>query len=145
MLTELIRNSRQFQSNVCTANIDQDSKIYKWPTFHVPSHYEPTWKKLCSILQFNDKEDLAEAIKGYLKRKKGSYIHHLIKHQHWSCHTNFNLHADPPAITSSTNIKQETDAGEIERIERQVSGLTVDDSSFGMSIALPVTVHNVVS
>ena len=71
VLTELIDNSRMLHSLVCRMTTDQDSKMYKWPTLHAPSPYEPTWKKLCSILQLNDKEELAEDIKRYLKKKRG--------------------------------------------------------------------------
>ena len=71
VLTELIENGRRFHSNLCGMATDQDSVMYKWPTLHTPSPYEPTWRKLCSILQLNDKEKLAAAIMNYLKQKKG--------------------------------------------------------------------------
>ena len=73
VLTELIENSRRFHSNLCGMATDQDSIMYKWPTLHTRSPYEPTWRKLCFILQLNDKKKLAKAIKRYLKQKKGSY------------------------------------------------------------------------
>lgn len=68
VLTELIDNSSKLGSMVCSAEIDENSNIvYKWPTLHFPSLHQPTWEKLCSILQSSGRKDLAEAVRGYLK------------------------------------------------------------------------------
>ena len=77
VLTELIDNKRKICSNVCRTEDYQDSTMYKWPTLHAPSPYEPTWKTLCSVLQINKKEALAEDIKSYLKKKKGISVETL--------------------------------------------------------------------
>ena len=77
VLTELIENGRRIQSNLCSVATDQDSRMYKWPTLHTPSPYKPTWRKLCFIFQLNDKEELAEDIKRYLKQKKGTSVEAL--------------------------------------------------------------------
>ena len=71
VLTELIENSRSFYSRLCGMLSDQDLEMYKWPTLHAPSCYKPTWRKLCFVLQLNDKKKLTKAIKKYLKQKKG--------------------------------------------------------------------------
>lgn len=68
VLTELTDNSSKFSSMVCVEEIDENSNIvYKWPTLHFPSLHQPTWEKLCSVLQSSGKKDLAKAVRGYLK------------------------------------------------------------------------------
>lgn len=81
VLTEIISNGKKL-SSVVSAPLDIDltsSEVYKWPTLQVPSLYKPTWKKLCSILQLNDKESLAEEIKSYLKRREGIFYVAVVK------------------------------------------------------------------
>ena len=72
VLTELMSNSGKFSSMIGATEIDQQAVIYKWPTLHVPSYHKPTWKKLRSILKVIEKENLAEAIKRYLKKVNGT-------------------------------------------------------------------------
>ena len=67
VLTELI-DSQKIRSTICSENTEA---LYKWPTFTEPSLYEPTWGKLCLILELANMNDLAEMIKQYLEKQKG--------------------------------------------------------------------------
>ena len=72
VLTELMSNSGKLSSMIGATEINQQEELFKWPTFQVPTYDKPTWKKLRSILKFLDEENLAEAIKSYLKIKNGA-------------------------------------------------------------------------
>ena len=73
VLTELMNNSQIFSSMICIKQTSRNSnKIYKWPTLSEPSHLEPTWRELCSVLHFMEREDLVELIK--TNNLKGTYL-----------------------------------------------------------------------
>ena len=74
VLTELLSNNQKLTAMICTRRFVEDSILYKWPTLHEPSIYKPTWMRLISILQFHEKESLAEEIKCYLMKMEGMML-----------------------------------------------------------------------
>ena len=84
LLTELIDNRKQINSMIGATEDTQDSSMYKWPALHMPCIHEPTWKKLCSVLQSIDKLDLVVAIKNYLEKKKGIILLYECDCLQWS-------------------------------------------------------------
>ena len=78
ILSEMITSNRELSSLVCTTEVDEEFYVYKWPTLHFPSLHEPTWEKLCSVFQSNGREDLAKAVRSYLKGGRKSELKYLI-------------------------------------------------------------------
>ena len=70
ILTELATN-KKIRYTICS---EHEEAIYKWPTFTKASFHEPTWKKLISILEIVEQNDLMKNVKRYLKKMKGIII-----------------------------------------------------------------------
>lgn len=70
ILTELVTN-KMIRYTICS---EHEEAIYKWPTFTKPSFLEPKWKKLISILEMVEQNDLMKILKRYLKKMKGIII-----------------------------------------------------------------------
>lgn len=70
ILTELLQNEN-LRAKICAPGPAEEPH-YMWPTvYSCPSVLEPTWKKMCLLLELIDENHLAEEIKQELEHKSG--------------------------------------------------------------------------